>query len=289
MSIRFRPPALAKLATCGLILVLAVVLALGGCGTIPAGSDPRASPAGADRPTPSIQTTDASPSPPSVVPPAPTPSAGPGGDGRSEPPLQTEAVIGPVPPAQWAAMKRAGMVRGQCPVTQRSQLRRIDVPYVDFRGDVGRGHLIVRSDTAASTARIFTRLFQMRFAIRRMEGVEAYGGDVYKSLTADNTSAYNCRRAGQINAPFAQSPHANGRAIDINPVENPWKDPRCRCWSPTGTHAARTPGPGKILKNDPVWRLFYNEGWIWQNIDVPDYMHFDTGYPSKPAQPSQRQ
>jgi hypothetical protein len=31
-----------------------------------------------------------------------------------------------------------------------------------------------------------------------------------------------------------------------------------------------------------VWRAFHDEGWIWQNIDVPDYMHFDTGYPSSP-------
>jgi hypothetical protein len=176
------------------------------------------------------------------------------------------------------------MVRAGCPVTQRQQLRRIDVPYVDFQGNVRLGHLIVRSDTAASTARIFTRLFQMRLPIRRMEGVEAFGGDVNKSLRADNTSAYNCRRAGQINAPFTQSPHANGRAVDINPVENPWMDPRCRCWSPSGRHASRTEGPGKILKRDPVWRLFDAEGWLWQNIDVPDYMHFDTGYPSRPYQ-----
>jgi hypothetical protein len=31
-----------------------------------------------------------------------------------------------------------------------------------------------------------------------------------------------------------------------------------------------------------VWRQFTRAGWIWQNIDVPDYMHFDTGYPSRP-------
>ena len=287
MSIRLRPTATAKLATCGLILVLVVVLALGGCGTIPAGGGLPASPTRAARPTPSSQTTGAngaSPTAASPIPHQPTPSAAPNGDAGAKPTRRTEAVIGPVPPDQWAAMKKAGMVRGQCPVTTRSQLRRVDVPYVNFQGGMGRGHLIVRADAAASTARIFTRLFEMRFPIRRMQGVEAYGGDVYKSLKADNTSAYNCRRAGQINAPFAQSPHANGRAIDINPVENPWKDPRCRCWSPTGKHAARTEGPGKILNKDPVWQLFDNEGWIWQNIDVPDYMHFDTGYPSKPLQ-----
>lgn len=280
MSIRLRPTTTAKLTVGALLLVLS------GCGAIPAGG-PLASPTGAGRPTPSSQTTtapDASvPSSP-AVPPGSSPSTDPTGGGGAKPTMPAEAVISPVSPDQWAAMKKAGMVRSQCPVTKRSQLRRVDVPYVNFKGDTRRGHLIVRSDTAASTARIFTRLFEMRFPIRRMQGVEAYGGDVYQSLQADNTSAYNCRRPGQINAPFAQSPHANGRAIDINPVENPWKDPRCRCWSPTGTHAARTEGPGKILREDPVWQLFDDEGWTWQNIDVPDYMHFDTGYPSKPLQ-----
>lgn len=173
------------------------------------------------------------------------------------------------------------MVRPECPITRRSQLRRVDLDYVDFRGRIRSGHLIVNADTAASVARTFTRLFEARFPIRRMHGVERYDGDTLRSLRADNTSAYNCRRADQINAPFGASPHANGRAVDVNPRENPWMDLRCDCWSPSARHAARTPGPGKVRKGGVVWRAFIDEGWIWQNIDVPDYMHFDTGYPSR--------
>ncbi|WP_278258299.1 M15 family metallopeptidase [Nocardioides convexus] len=107
-------------------------------------------------------------------------------------------------------------------------------------------------------------------------------------MADDNTSAYNCRTANQINAPFLKSPHANGRAIDINPVENPWRDLRCKCWFPSKANAARVEGPGKVLRGGVVWTAFRDEGWIWQNIDVADYMHFDTGYPSNPfdRQPS---
>ncbi len=197
-------------------------------------------------------------------------------------PTTAEARIGPVPPAQWEAMVEAGMVRPECPVQDRGALRRVDINHYGFDGDVRRGHLIVHRDTAGTTARIFTRLFDLEFPIRRMVGTEAYGGDVNASLRANNTSAYNCRRPGQINAPFIDSPHANGRAVDVNPVQNPWRDLRCDCWSPSGRFAARTPGPGKILEGDRVWRAFVDEGWIWQNIDVADYMHFDTGYPSRP-------
>lgn len=199
-----------------------------------------------------------------------------------EPRTPMGAVIRPVPQRQWDAMADAGMVRGGCPVTQRSQLRRIDLDHVDFEGELRRGHLVVNADAAQTTARIFSRLFEEGFPIRRMRGVERYGGDTLKSLQADNTSAYNCRRPDQINAPVLESPHANGRAIDINPRENPWMDLRCDCWSPGPENAERTPGPGKILRGGSVWQTFLDEGWIWQNIDVADYMHFDTGYPSTP-------
>jgi len=152
---------------------------------------------------------------------------------------------------------------------------------------VRRGVLVVHRDVAGSVSRIFSRLFELEYPIRRMRPVEHYDGDVKVSLRADNTSAFNCRRPGQINAPQALSPHANGRAIDLNPRENPWVDLRCDCWTPSPRHHRRTPGPGKILKGGPVWRTFVREGWIWQNIDVPDYMHFDTGYPSRPLRDGQ--
>ena len=193
-----------------------------------------------------------------------------------------DAVVRQVPQSQWKRMVDAHMIRPECPIQQRSQLRRVDVNHYDFAGEVQRGHLIVNQDVAHSVARIFTRLFKAEFPIRRMQSLEAYNGNSNASLRHDNTAAFNCRRAGQINAPFMESPHANGRAVDINPRENPWMDLRCDCWSPSPRLAPRKPGQGKILRGGLVWRVFRDEGWIWQDIDVADYMHFDTGYPSKP-------
>lgn len=184
-------------------------------------------------------------------------------------------------------MVATGMARPGCPVGRR-ELRRVEVNHYTFAGKVRRGVLVVNRDVAESVSRVFTRLFEARFPIRRMRPVEAYGGDSNASLRADNTSAYNCRRPSQINAPPMKSPHANGRAVDINPRENPWKDLRCDCWFPNARNRERKPGPGVIVQGGVVWRAFVHEGWIWQNIDVPDYMHFDTGYPSKPFSPRLR-
>ncbi|EGX55178.1 hypothetical protein SZN_34227 [Streptomyces zinciresistens K42] len=215
------------------------------------------------------------------------PSSAPSSTGPASAP-RADAVVRPVSAAQWQRIRAAGMVREGCPVTSPDQLRRVELNHYGFDGKVRRGVLVVNADTAESVARVFTRLFEAKFPIRGMKPLEEYGGDNTTSLADDNTASFNCRRPNQINAPEKESPHGNGRAIDINPVENPWQDLRCKCWKPSAANNARTEGQGKILEGGTVWRAFRAEGWIWQDISVPDYMHFDTGYPSVPFTGPQR-
>ena len=137
-------------------------------------------------------------------------------------------------------------------------------------------------DTVDDLAAVFSDLYEQGFPIARMSPVEDYDGEVNQSLRANNTSAFNCRRPEQINAPVDESPHANGRAVDINPRQNPWMDPRCDCWQPSARNARTSSGKGVIREGSQPVQLFNARGWIWQNIKVPDYMHFDTGYPSTP-------
>jgi ribosomal protein S18 acetylase RimI-like enzyme len=192
-----------------------------------------------------------------------------------------DPVVLPIPAAQWKKITDTGVWRPGCPVGW-ADLRRVEVNHYDFSGRIRRGVLVVHRDTAAEIATVFTALFRARFPIRQLRPIEEYGGDNTASMAADNTSAFNCRRPDQINAPVLLSPHANGRAIDITPVENPWIDLRCNCWQPSPANRARRTAPGVITHGDTVWRLFTSRGWKWQNIPTPDYMHFDTGYPSAP-------
>jgi len=195
-------------------------------------------------------------------------------------PASAQAVVTRVGDAQWARIVAAGMARTGCPLGQ-SDLRRVEVNHWTFDGAVQRGVLVVNKDVAADVAAVFTALYEARYPIRQMRPLEEFGGDNEKSMAADNTAAFNCRTAAQTNAPIALSPHANGRAIDINPVENPWQDPRCTpCWSPVDTYGTTRAGPGVVTEGDVVWTAFTQQGWTWQDIKVKDYMHFDTGYPS---------
>ena len=180
------------------------------------------------------------------------------------------------------------MAHTGCPA-RRSTLRRVEVNYWGFDSRVHRGVLVVNADVATSAAAIFTHLFDARFPIRRMRPMEDYSGDDTAAMKADNTSAFNCRSAAQANSPSTRSPHANGRAIDINPLENPWRDPRCGCWSPSARYGTTRVGRGVIVEHGVVWNAFTSAGWIWQDIATRDYMHFDTGYPSRPFSPSSHQ
>ena len=52
-----------------------------------------------------------------------------------------------------------------------------------------------------------------------MKLIDAYGADDHRSMNADNTSAFNCRFVAGTSR---WSQHAYGRAIDLNPIENPY-------------------------------------------------------------------
>ena len=57
-----------------------------------------------------------------------------------------------------------------------------------------------------------------RFPIRSLRTVDEFGGSDDDSMAADNTSAFNCRDAV---GGSGWSQHAYGKAIDVNPRENP--------------------------------------------------------------------
>jgi hypothetical protein len=125
--------------------------------------------------------------------------------------------ISRVSPALARRMNGVSWHRG-CPVGL-DQLRVLRVSYWDFAGTVRAGTLIVNRDAAAPLLRVFGRLFELRFPIRRMTPVDAYGAADYRSIEADNTSAFNCR---PVAGTSRWSEHAYGRAVDLDPLENPY-------------------------------------------------------------------
>ena len=100
--------------------------------------------------------------------------------------------------------------RRGCPVGP-VELRLLRVDHWGFDGRVHRGELIVHRDHARRILRVLKQLFQARYPIQRLRLVDAYRADDDRSMAANNTSGFNCRR---VSGSSSWSEHAFGRAID---------------------------------------------------------------------------
>ena len=105
-----------------------------------------------------------------------------------------------------------------CPVPIR-RLRLIRVSYHGFDGETHTGRLVAHKDAVDALTSSLRAMYEAGFKIRRMYLVDRYDGSDHKSMRADNTSAFNCRTVAGTDT---WSQHAYGRAIDVNPVENPY-------------------------------------------------------------------
>lgn len=180
--------------------------------------------------------------------------------------------VGPITPE--LATRMSSSWRAGCPVPL-ADLRLVTVTYRDFDGAVATGELVVHADVADSVVAVFGELFALGYPIRTMRLVDDFGGDDDASMAADNTSAFNCR---PISRGTGWSEHAYGRAIDLNPVENPYvRD--ALVLPPEGVpYASRPDAPGVLHAGDAVVRAFAAHGWRWGGewSSPIDYQHLST-------------
>ncbi len=162
--------------------------------------------------------------------------------------------------------------RPGCPVAP-AQLRLVRLSYWGFDGKPHLGRLVVNADVTDAATAVFRRLYKQRFPIRRLRPVDAYRGSDDASMAADNTSGFNCRYA-VAPGPKHWSVHAYGRAIDVNPVENPYLEGG-RVLPPDGAafveRSRRRPG----MAEGTLVAAFASVGWGWGGRwSSRDYQHF---------------
>ena len=163
--------------------------------------------------------------------------------------------------------------RSGCPV-RLGELRLLTLSYWGFDHEVHRGQLIVNRSAARVLTRAFGLLFAAGYPIRQMRPVDMFGGSDERSMRADNTSAFNCRR---VRRTTSWSEHAYGLAVDINPLENPEVQggavdpPAAAAWADRSRHSRAV-----IRHGDAVWRAFISVGWHWGGdwTSPKDYQHF---------------
>lgn len=167
-------------------------------------------------------------------------------------------------PASW---------RPGCPVGL-DDLRLVTLDHWGYDGQEHTGELVVHADHAESMVRVFRALFDARYPIERIELVDAFGGDDAASTLANNTAAFNCRYV--VGRPGVWSEHASGRAIDVNPLVNPYTlDPNVGRPELARFLDRDHDALGMIRPGDAAVTAFANEGWTWGGTwSSPDFQHF---------------
>jgi hypothetical protein len=180
-------------------------------------------------------------------------------------------VVHPVTAAELGSTWHPG-----CPVVA-DELRRVEVDYIGFDNQKHRGALVVNQDVVADVIAIFGDLERQRYPIAKMQTVDHYPkADDELSMQDNNTSAFNCR---PMPSGTSWSQHAFGRAIDVNPLINPYIT-RSGDLQPKTAAAyldrSRT-DPGILRAGDPAVRAFTDRGWIWGGgwHNPIDYQHFE--------------
>ncbi|GIU01597.1 hypothetical protein TSL6_21030 [Sulfurovum sp. TSL6] len=187
--------------------------------------------------------------------------------------------ISPITPDIKKRMIKGNSWKEGCPVGLQD-LRYLRIKHINFNGEEKMGEIIVHKEVSVEVTEIFQALYKMEYPIKKMRLVSDYKGNDWDSIESDNTSAFNCRTA---TGSKTWSKHSYGKAIDINPIENPYisrkgyishkaSAPYRKRVHKKSTYADRA----VLLKGDKAVQLFKKYGWKWGGdwSGVKDYQHF---------------
>lgn len=172
--------------------------------------------------------------------------------------------------------------RPGCPVGP-ADLKLLTLSYWGFDGVGHYGELVVHRRVASNVVKAFRTMWNERFPIAQMRTADAFltpddfdaaGRYIERNELdeANNTSAFMCR---QPTGGSGWSEHSYGRAIDINPVQNPYVKGGLVV-PPNGRHDPAA--QGTITAAGPVPAAMGAAGFTWGGNwrSLKDYMHFST-------------
>ena len=164
-------------------------------------------------------------------------------------------------------------------------LRYLTIPYYDFEQQVMLGEMIVNVDIQEDVLNIFKELFNNKYEINSMKLIDDYwilGTDGNKadnnSIEENNTSCF-CYR--QVTGGESISNHGYGRAIDINPQQNPYvengKNSHRNADEYVNNRYVGEPHVIVASDEDICYSIFTKYGFTWGgNWTNPiDYQHFE--------------
>lgn len=168
---------------------------------------------------------------------------------------------------------------------QIEDLRYLKVLHYNYDQEIQVGELIVNQAIAEDVRNVFYELFQQEYEISSMYLIDKYwvGNGVdsdTNSIEHNNTSAFNYR---VVPGTDHLSNHAEGYAIDINPIENPYVQYTAdgefaKYYQDMEKYLDRDSGkPHMITHEDAAYKVFTKYGFTWGGdwVNTKDYQHFE--------------
>ena len=168
-----------------------------------------------------------------------------------------------------------------CPVA-RYDLRVLTTRYYGFDHRAHLGQIVVNEAVAAPLAKVFRKLYVMRFPIREMSFDAMYGPHPDKN--GDVTASFECRDA--VPSPCNGnskgtnwSMHAYGEAVDLDPRENPYVGCGMTRDKTARSYMKRSNVRPGMVTPAIYRRTFGSIGWGWGGLwsgSTKDYMHLSS-------------
>jgi peptidoglycan LD-endopeptidase CwlK len=194
----------------------------------------------------------------------------------AEAPIEPETKTVDVAPIVDSDMKRIeALGKNDFPADIIGQMEVVKVDYLGFDGRDHVGQIVVHRDVAEDVIEIFKEIRAADFPIVKMVPIVAYRWNDQVSMGDQNSSGFNYRMTeGPGVSGTILSKHSFGRAIDLNPYQNPFVGADGKSPHPY------VPGEKGVLTGDSeVVKIFKRHGWKWGGDwkNGKDYQHFEKG------------
>ena len=149
----------------------------------------------------------------------------------------------------------------------------LNVIYLSFDNKYHQGQIVVHPDLELDVKELFEMMLEIKFPIFSVIPIvdKKFNFSDTLSMDANNSLGFNPRC---IAGTQRLSNHASGRAIDINPMQNPYikggiVEPVAAVYNIKET--------GTILADSPVVTFLKSRDWKWggEYIELKDYQHFE--------------
>ena len=184
----------------------------------------------------------------------------------------------PIPDSVFQRMQGRSWPEG-CTI-RRADLRYLRLSHYDAEKRQHVGEMVCNKAIADDLIEIFKELYRQKYPIQRIRLIDDYDASDERSMRDNNSSCFCYRR---ISGTTKLSKHAQGMAVDINTLYNPYvrtgKNERRIVEPATATKYVdrRKSFPYKIVKGDLLHRLFLQHGFKWGGSwrTMKDWQHFE--------------